>query len=348
MRFETLRPLARLRIALLISVLSAAALTAFGTEPADLWEDHMQVEMSGLPAGMASQVQTHRRCSPRSSQTPPVTDTSGRCTVADVTRSGSGMSWKMRCEGDPPMVGAGEIHYDSRDTYHGRWTMQVGGRDMAMKIDGRRIGECDADDALRQLAAAHQQAAAAQRQAADIYELQCKSAVENLMSQALRADQPHRCDPDYKQRFCRRLQSADGFRMVGMRANLASPYGSGSLEEGAAFCGDDSQRIAAQVCQVAEHDEDLDLLSAGCVARGYGRALVVRECAGRGYSSPPAEKYSHFCSTVGAQHRIAGVQTAGGAAVAPSSEGNATPTAVQPAQAAIETGKQFLKGLFGR
>lgn len=268
--------------------------------PGDLWEDRMQMEMSGLPAGMGAQAQVHQRCSARNADTPPMADDRGRCDVSDVQRSASGMRWKMRCQGDPPMSGSGEIHYDGRDAYHGRWTMDVGGQTMSMKMDGRRIGDCDADATRRQVAAARQQAAQAQQQVKDIHELQCKSAVDNLMSRALHPDQPYGCGAAYKQRFCARLQTA---------------------------------AVAAPVCDAAEQQENLDVLAHGCTVRGYGRALTLRECAGRNYSSPPAPKYADFCSAVASQHRLDDV-----AAAPPAS----------PAVQAMDKGRQLLKGLFGR
>ncbi|HEX6708557.1 MAG TPA: DUF3617 family protein [Albitalea sp.] len=315
------------------------------TEPGDLWEDTVEAQMSGMPA----RPQTHRRCSPKGNESAPLSDPSGHCEMLDVRRSASGMAWKMRCEGN--LSGSGEIRYEGRDRYQGAWTMDMAGRSMTMKMSGRRVGECDAGEARRQLAAVKQQAASAQRQADDVRVMQCKSAVDNLMPQNLRADSPWQCEPKYKADFCRRLQSAEGFALVGnRRPSMVAGISSGDLKEGAELCGTSDEAISTSVCRLAEQQEALGVLVNGCVSRGYARALVVRECAGRNFSSPPAEKYREFCGAVasddptlaGGGTRIRKVSSTAGAEPAPAaSEGS-------PRQEAIEKGRQLLKGLFGR
>jgi hypothetical protein len=322
--------------ALLCLAAAAPLLAQAAPEPGDLWEDTVEMEMSGLPAGMAPRTQKHRRCSPRNAETLPMADQGGRCEMFDVRRSAAGMAWKMRCEGN--MTGAGEIRYEGRDRYRGAWTVDAGGRTMAMKVSGQRVGDCDASETRRQVAAIKQQAATAQQQLADAHAMQCKSAVDNLMSQSLRADAGLGCEAKYKADFCRRLQSPEGFVLVaGRPASTIAGFGSGDLKEGAEFCGASHEEISARICSSAEQQESLDVLAGGCVARGYARALVVRECAGRNFSSPPAEKYSRFCSTVASNDPA----LAGATRVR-------TVSTAAPQQEAIEKGKQLLKGLFGR
>lgn len=309
-------------------------------EPGDLWEDTVEMDMSGLPGGMASRTQTHRRCSPRQMDAPPMADQSGRCELHDVRRSASGMAWKMRCEGNTS--GAGEIRYEGRDRYRGSWTVDAGGQRMSMKVSGQRVGDCDAGETKRQLAAMQQQAAQGRQQLADAHALQCRSAVDNLMAHSLHVDSPLQCEPKYKADFCRRLQSPEGFVLVAGRPASTTPgFPSGDLKEGAEFCGASAEEITTRQCGSAEQQERLDVLAAGCVSRGYAKALVVRECAGRSFSSPPAEKYRQFCSTVASQDpTLAGatrVRSVSSAALA-----------ATPQQEVIEKGKQLLKGLFGR
>jgi hypothetical protein len=198
---------------------------------------------------------------------------------------------------------------------------------------------------------------AAQQQVHDLNAMMCKAAVDNLMSQALRADAPYHCDATHKAEFCRRLATPDGFAMVGPRPSAQIPgYGSGDLKEGAEFCGADAAAISTRVCESAERDEALDLLAKGCVQRGHARALVVRECAGRSFSSPPGEKYRRFCSEVAmADPALAGggtrmrkvSSTAPLATPAPAAEPVAA-AAADPRQEAIEKGKQLLRGLLSR
>jgi hypothetical protein len=269
--------------------------------------------------------------------------------MSDLKRSASAMSWKMSCPGTPPTTGSGEMVYEGRDRYHGAMTIDTGGRAMTMKLSGQRIGECDAAEAARKLAATRQQVAAAQQQTADLNTMTCKAAVDGMMSQSLRPDAPYACGARYKADFCRRLQTPEGFAIVAERRSAAVPgIGSGDLGEAAVFCGVDGEETRARFCKPAEQQESLDLLASSCVAQGYGKAIVVRECAGRSFSSPPAERYRNFCSAVARAGlmRPTGVRTQKTAAAAPAPADTAA--IATPQQAAVETGKQLLKGLFGR
>ena len=195
-----------------------------------------------------------------------------------------------------------------------------------------------------------QQASEGLRQLDQINAMYCKSGVENLMSQALRADSPYHCAASIKAEFCKRLQTPEGYALVANRAPTPiAGMGSGDLKEGAEFCGVRHEEISARICQRAESDEALDVLANGCVARGYGRTVVLRECAGRNFSSPPADKYRQFCSAVAmADPSVAGGTRQRKPATAVSSDAAPVSPQVQAQAQAIERGKQLLKGLFGR
>jgi hypothetical protein len=341
-----------LLFALLLWLAAAGAAPAHAAQgTGDLWEDTMELNMPGM-AGMPARAQTHRRCSARNADAVPMAGKDNDCEMSDLKRSATGMAWKMSCAGDPPTTGNGEMVYEGRDRYRGTMTINTGGRAMTMKMSGKRIGECDAAEAARKVAATQRQVAAAQHQAADATAMVCKGAVDGMMSQSLRPDSPHQCGATYKADFCRRLQTSEGFATVAARHPAAVPgIGSGDLIEAAAFCGVDAEQTRARFCKPAEQQESLDLLASSCVAHGYGRAIVVRECAGRTFSSPPAERYRNFCSAVA---RTGLMQPAAARTQARGQRTAAAPAAAEPQavatpqQAAVETGKQLLKGLFGR
>ena len=155
------------RVLLLSLFATCCALVQASVEPGDLWEDTTETAMAGMP----TRTQTHRRCNPRNVDTPPMADQAGQCEMLDVRRSASGMAWKMRCPGN--MSGSGEIRYEGRERYQGAWTMDAAGRTMTMKMSGRRVGECDAGEAKRQLAAVKQQVASGQRLVDDYNTMMC-------------------------------------------------------------------------------------------------------------------------------------------------------------------------------
>ena len=337
-----LLPLCGLLIGLAAAVPAPAQAAASDT--GDLWEDTLEMSLPGMPA----RPQTHRRCSARDSDAVPMATKDNQCTMSDVKRSGSTMSWKMSCAGNPPTTGSAEMVYEGRDRYRGTMNINAEGRVMTMKMSGQRLGDCDAGEAQRKLAATRQQVAAAQQQSNDIMAASCKGAVDGLMPQMLGADSPYQCGPQYRADFCKRLQTPAGFATVSSRRPSGIPgVASGDLGESAALCGIDGEQMRTRMCTSAERNESLDMLASSCVAHGYGKAIVARECAGRTFSSPPAERYRSFCSAV---VREGMMQPAGRAqrstAVVPA--GETTPVAATPQAAAVEAGKQLLKGLFGR
>jgi hypothetical protein len=333
---------------LLIGLASAVPLPARATpaETGDLWEDTLEMAIPGMPA----RPQTHRRCSARNADAVPMANKDNNCTMTDVKRSGNAMSWKMSCAGTPPTTGAAEMVYEGRDRYRGTMTINADGRAMTMKMSGQRLGDCDAGEAQRKLAATRQQVAAAQQQANDAMAATCKGAVDGLMPQMLGPDSPYGCGPQHKAEFCKRLQTPAGFTTVSARrpsgvAGLAS----GDLNESAAFCGIDAEQTRTRLCKSAEQNETLDLLASSCVAHGYGKAIVVRECAGRTFSSPPAERYRSFCSAVVREGMMQPAGRSQRAAVAvPAADAAPAAATATPQATAVEAGKQLLKGLFGR
>lgn len=304
--------------AMLALALSAALPTAAQPkEPGDLWEVANEMSMTGAPAGMQMpQRPPQKICRARNSDQPPVGDNDGRCEMYDVQRSASSFAWKMRCQGNPPSTGNGEMTYEGRDSYKGTINMTAGGHQMTMKLTGKRIGECDAAESKQQVAAVQQRAAAAQQQANDAFAAMCKGAVDTMMSQSLRPDSGYKCDAKYKADFCARLQTTEGFAIVAPRkpAQVAG-LPSGDVKEASEFCGVNGDQIRVALCQRAEQQESLDFLASSCLghartggtpsakaADSFGSTIVARECAGRTFSSPPAQQYRSFCSAAARQN----------------------------------------------
>ena len=327
---------------LLLGFMAAAPLPA-QAETGDLWEDTIEMNLPGFPA----RPQVHKRCSARGVDAVPMADKDNNCTLTDVKRSGGTMSWKMRCAGDPPTTGSAEMVYEGTERYRGTMTMNAEGRTMTMKMSGRRIGECDAGEAKRQLAATRQQITASQKQADDAMAATCKGAVDAMMPQMLGQNAGHGCAATYKADFCRKLQTPAGFSTVAARrpSGMAG-IASNDLAESGTFCGVDGEQLRVKFCKSAEQNESLDFLAGSCLGAGYGKAIAARECAGRSFSSPPAERYRSFCSAV---VREGMMQPAGRSqrAAVPVPANETVPAATPQAQA-VEAGKQLLKGLFGR
>jgi hypothetical protein len=70
-----------------------------------------------------------------------------KCEQLDYKTSGSTVSWKMRCSGEVPMEGAGQMT-SGPDSYSGKMdmTMKMQGQTMTLSqtMTGKRVGDCPA------------------------------------------------------------------------------------------------------------------------------------------------------------------------------------------------------------
>jgi Protein of unknown function (DUF3617) len=337
-------------------IASAPALAQAG----DQWEDTSEMSMGGVSMGPM----TRQRCSARNSDTLPMGETDRNCETYDVQRSATGITWKVRCTGAHAGSGSGEMRFEGRDRYRGSMTMQSDGQTMTMKLAGRRIGDCDLAQARRQEDGVRQTIAAAQAQADQAKAMQCRSSVDNMMPYFLRPEMGLGCEAKFKGELCAKLQTREGFATVAARRGAASPgAGQGDLAEVAGFCGVNGADLRTRLCTQAEQQEALDFLASGCLGQGvagsgagggagggFGKAIIARECAGRSYSSPPAEKYRNFCSSAAREGLMQADASRSGkpgtAAPAPAPAASTPPTTAR--QDALEKGKELLKGLLGR
>jgi hypothetical protein len=115
---------------------------------------------------------------------------------------------------------------------------------------------------------------------------------------------------------------------------------SGTLPEVAKYCAVQAEPLRERLCNEANTADDLDFLGAQCPA--LAQPLAQRECAGRGFTTPPAEKYREFCSNYARE------MMDGGAGAAAENGAPATPTAKPSADDVLKEGAKRLKGLFGR
>lgn len=319
----------------------------------EAWDVTSEMSVPGMPriAGMELPVITQQTCNAIGSNVPPVADNFGQCEIYDVKRTANGFTWQQRCEGDKQS--AGELTFDGRHAFHGATTMTANGRTILTKLSGRRVGACDAAEAQRQRAAAKeaqaQRVVAAKERAAKRDEegraTMCASAIDQVMFEVFQPDSPYypmyRCQAKHKADLCRRLQTMEGATTLNSRG--------GSLDRAAQFCGADSEQLRASLCQVAEKQESLGFLTANnCVAKGYGKAIVKRECAGRAYTSQWSPKYREFCATLERETLLQSANDrngSGSAAPAAQIEGR---SGEAPQETAAAKGKQLLKNLFGK
>lgn len=311
-------------------------LPALAQEPGELWEVTSEMQA----AGMSMPATTQQVCSPKNAtDAPQGVPATENCETYDVQRSGSTMRWKMRCSGSPPTSGSGEMTYSGKDSYRGEMQMKVGTDEMRMKMSGRRLGTaCDAGKVKRQIAAA-------QAEGAQYQEQFCKTGVEGMTAYTFTGAAGVQCAPKYKDEYCATLRTESGYDKVADMGATAQGPAQFRSDLGAAgtLCGipatgaNSLEVVRSGLCKNALAKESLVFLGRNC--RDEGKDLAVRECAGRGFTSPVAPKYVEFCNAYARHNAL------------PETAGNATQPAgaqpVDPKDSAVKAGKKALRGLIG-
>jgi hypothetical protein len=329
-----------------ICLLSAGVLTAMSASaqapvPGNLWETTTQMNMPGM--GMSIPARTSQACVAKASNEPPVSSPpDSNCEMYDVQSVGGKTSWKMRCTGERAMTGEGEIAYQGTDRYSGQMKMSMDGQAMTMNMSGKKIGDCDAGALKREMAATQKQVDQSKAQL-------CASLVKGMQVQQFDGPAESACDdPKYKADFCKRLSTEEGYDTIAVREK-APGRATTDLEAAGKTCGVNTVAVHSKLCKDAQSGSSLPFLARHCPDEAA--PLAQAQCAGRSFTSPPAEKYREFCSTY-ARHNLMQGSPAGtasdasgsaaGAAQPASSDGKAEAPA--PAQdSTVEKSKKALK-----
>jgi hypothetical protein len=304
-------------------------------EPGDLWEVTTQMSMEGV--NMALPGQKQKVCSPRTWTEPPGGSQDKSCQFTDFTTSSSGATWKMKCSGPPAMTGEGEIKRTSVDAYSGIMRMTSDQGNMTVKIDGRRLGDCDAATSRHSVkqvrAEIEQQQRDVEAQVAAATAQTCADAVKAMDLQLMKSYEQICPLAQFEPMFCERLGTMEGFTSVCPRSEDKGT----TLAEAAAFCKQDAEALRKRRCDELLRDESFETLGQCCPEQSS--VLAERECAGRDYTTIAQTKYGGFCLTY-AQETMAGAQKESAAEEAT--------TPADPAKATEGKVKKGLKGLFRR
>lgn len=309
-----------------------AGAPAHAAEPGHLWQVETTMEMPGMNMKMPGQ--SHQVCAPANAEGPEaLAGGDSECTMSNVRRSPGKFSFDVKC---PDGEGRGEMIFDGQSAYTSTMTMTADGQTMKMVTRGKRQGDCDASAAQRQMAAIQSQA---QAQADQGMAQMCGSMVDALLPANL---ETYQCEPKYKDALCRKFATRPGFGEVASRqATGQAVLDSGTLPEVARFCGVESEGLRVKLCADASRSEDLDFLGRACPEQG--RAIAQRECAGRSFTSPPAERYREFCSSYAREM----MQGPGQRQAAPGNAAGASDAGASSPGRAVEEGAKKLKGLLG-
>lgn len=297
--------------------------------PGVYWEQSVEMQV----AGFAIPAQTMQVCMPKGTwEEPPTAGPDDDCQVSDLKRTGSRMTWKVKCRDGTS--GTGDMTYGP-SSFQGTMTMQTQGQNVRTAIKGKKLGgDCDANESKRQVEELQQFAADQQAMQAEAQAEACVTAVEEMQVLAFQppvAGMPAQCKEKVST-FCKRLQTREGL--------LAFREGSGQP---------DARAQAEQLCKVRLADVEAKLCAAAAKEQARGRrlegeavefvfascpdqaqALAKSECAGRSYTSLPSAQ-REFCTRYAREQLDQG-----------------EPEPSRPSLPLPDVKREILKGLFGR
>ncbi len=131
-------------------VLASLLATTAGSAQAEVvhggeWEITTQMNIPGMPVAIPPV--TTRQCVTDKDRVPRPQRQQGQCEISAIKSDGNKVSWTVKCTGQRPMEGSGEVTY-SGDTMEGKSTFQMknprSGQDMTatQTIQGKRVGDC--------------------------------------------------------------------------------------------------------------------------------------------------------------------------------------------------------------
>ena len=319
----------------------------------ELWEVSSQMNMPGMPAGMGAM--THRMCQDRD---PAKQSMQGqnmeRCRVTDRKQSGNTFTMTMACPDGTAVIE--QTFNAARTEYKG--SMRMG--DMVMNMSGRKVGNCDAQQARNEQDARQSQIKAdierAQSQQAEYakrtqeQEIQsCTRAVETMDAGQFGLlgrchEQPGMCsglahlDPGgraektcsaSRAQLCTRFQTPDGIARVR------------DFEGTAKFCGVNPETLKASLCSKAEPSA---FLGRHCPVEA--KPLAQKHCAGMNFTAissgqTSTGQYYDFCAAYLANADLQETRTQ-------ETRTQPKPTTADAVKEGVGQGINKLKGLFGR
>jgi hypothetical protein len=374
----------------LFAALAFATLLPFAATAADdgeLWEVTTQMNIPGMPAGMAGMGGGPQRvCTGKD----PKEDATRRpdmqkCKVTDMKQTATRLTITMTCPDGTATID--QTYNAARTEYKGTMTMKSRDGDMVMNTAGRKVGACDVAKSRQereqksakmkgeieaQVAAGKRQQAESQRQQAAMYTKMCDESLAKMDARqfptqqsmkSMPAEMRGSCDAR-RPEFCKRFQTEAGFsRAASLQSNLPV---AGEL------CAVQPAKLQASLCSGALKNDSFDFLSRHCPAEVKQAGaqvcprVVQKEAWHYAARHCPAESKALFAkSCAGRQYTsladrkqremctaLAQLDDGGGGRAQPPAASApaeaAKPSAAKQAEQAAGKAIDKLRGLFGR
>jgi len=354
-------------------------LFCLAADDGELWEVTSQMNIPGMPAGMAGMGQAPQRvCTGKD----PREDATKRpdmqkCKVVDLKQTATRMTLTMSCPEGQAVFD--QTYNAARTEYKGTMTMKSRDGDMVMNMSGRKVGTCDVQQAKKaqddksaklksdmdtQIAAGQRQQAAAQRKnAADVSKSCTEAAADMRLDKFPMCYQPAGsksadcadkqvfnvmvppeaktvCDAK-KAEYCQKLQTEAGYLLAARERQ--------GIEGGSALCGLQRAKLTSTLCASGLKSENYPFLGRFCPAEA--KPLFAKHCAGRDYTSLQDKKMRNMCTTLARVDNKDGDDERPASSSAPAPKAAAEtkkPGATEQVQQGVGKGLDKLRGLFGR
>jgi hypothetical protein len=316
-----------------VALIALPAFAADGpTEPGVRWK--MSSKVTAM--GMSMPPQTFEVCAPASSKEAPM-PLDKNCEILSRQSSGDTESAKFRCTGKDAMEGTVEIKHVGPDHYHSKTHMKSADGEMEGETDAQKLpGTCDAGAIKRKVDAMVAQTGAMTAKL-------CHDGAAAPTVGMFTGSAPTCTDPAAKKTFCSTVQGYRAFKelsFMSRHATDSSQAASQGLEAVAATCGFGVEAVRSKLCAAAESKGEWSFLATECPT--LADPIGKRECVGRGYTSPVADKYRTFCTEwSGAQ-----ASNDGDSAKGPDGKPADKKSAADKSKEALKKGKDKLKDLF--
>ena len=283
-------------------------------------EDVQLPEGVELPPGMVmpgAGGYSHKVCMSKDTTRPPPAEDD--CKILEQRSTGNRHYMKAQCPDG--LVEMDQVR--TATTLHSDMTItERNGTVNKMSMDGRALGDCDYTAEHRateaQVASIKKQASDAQRQGDEYLRTTCDQGVKEMQGFIFAKDQA--CSAR-KKKFCDRLQTAEGWKLVKKNTAQEMPAG---MPAGYAradqlkMCGVTESSLLAKLCPQASRSFDFRFVDENCPAKVadlcdealkreeywyIGRhceairgTLIAQHCKGRQYSNQVEPKYKEMCA----------------------------------------------------
>ena len=106
------------------------------------WEVAMKINLPGMDGAPMKQTQCVTAAMLKDPASAMPSGPGADCKITDYKLANSTATYKLACTQPFPINGIGEMNYAGSDAYTGTLTVDMGGQNLVMNIEAKRLGDC--------------------------------------------------------------------------------------------------------------------------------------------------------------------------------------------------------------